>query len=56
MQNPFKDIIIYDGSPFAEDNNKEYKYNIINRIQNDAKDEKIILIENLDQIHAFLLD
>ena len=56
LQNPFKKIILYDGSPFGEDNNKEYRYNIINQIQNDAKDEKIILIENLDQIHAFLFD
>ena len=56
LQNPFKEIILYDGSPFGEDNSKEYRYNIINQIQNDAKDEKIILIENLDQIHAFLFD
>ena len=56
LQNPFKKIVLYDGSPFGEDNNKEYRYNIINQIQNDAKEEKIILIENLDQIHAFLFD
>ena len=56
IQNPLKDIIIYEGSPFGEDNNKEYRYGIINQIQNDAKDPKIILIENLDQIHAFLFD
>ena len=60
IQNPIKalknEIIIYEGSPFGEDNNKEYRYGIINQIQNDAKDEKIILIENLDQIHAFLFD
>jgi len=56
IQNPLKEIIIYEGSPFIEDNNKEYRYGIINQIINDAKDEKIILIENSDQIHAFLFD
>lgn len=40
LQNPFKKIVLYDGSPFGEDNNKEYRYNIINQIQNDAKEEK----------------
>ena len=56
IQNPLKDIMIYEGSPFAEDKNKEYRYGIINKIQNDAREPKIILIENLDQIHAFLFD
>ena len=56
IQNPLKDIIIYEGSSFEEDNNKEYRYEIINKIQKDAKEEKLIIIENLDQIHAFLFD
>ena len=56
IQNPLKDIIIYEGSSFEEDNNKEYRYEIINKIQRDAKEEKLIIIENLDQIHAFLFD
>jgi hypothetical protein len=56
IQNPLKDVIMYEGSDFGEDKNKEYRYGKIYQIQKDAKDEKIIIIENLDQIHAFLFD
>ena len=57
LQNPFKtNIKLYDGSPFVDDNNKEYKFKIINEIQDDAKDDKLIIIENLNQIHPFLFD
>ena len=56
LQNPFKEIKLYDGSPFDNDNNKEYRFKKINEIQDDAKDDKLIIIENLDQIHPFLFD
>ena len=56
LQNPLTDIILYDGSPFVDDNNKEYRFKIINQIQDDAKYEKLIIIENLNQIHPFLFD
>ena len=51
-----KSIVLYDGSPFVDDNNKEYRFGIINKIQEDAKEDKLIIIENLNQIHPFLFD
>ena len=54
LQNPLKHIVLYDGSPFLDDNNKEYRFKIINEIQEDAKEDKLIIIENLNQIHPFL--
>jgi len=57
LQNPLKNqIVLYDGSPFIDDNNKEYRFKIINTIQGDAKEDKLIIIENLNQIHPFLFD
>ena len=56
LQNPFKEIILYDGSPFPDDNNKEYRFKKINCIQDDAKDDKLIILEKLNQIHPFLFD
>ena len=56
LQNPLKDIVLYDGSPFVDDNNKEYKFKIINKIQEDSKEDKLIIIENLNKIHPFLSD
>ena len=56
LQNPLKNIILYDGSTFEDDNNKEYRFKIINQIQDDAKEDKLIIIENLNQIHPFLFD
>ena len=56
LQNPFKDIIKYDTSPFIDDNNKEYRLKIINQIQDNLKEDKLIILENLNQIHPFLYD
>ena len=56
IQNPFKTVILYDGSPFADDNNKEYRFKIIKKIKEDVKEDKLIIIENLNQIHPFLYD
>ena len=57
LQNKLKPVIeLYDGSPFIKDNNKEYRFRKINQIQDDAKEDKLIVIENLNQIHPFLFD
>ena len=56
-ENIIKDEIeLHDGSPFVDDENKEYKFKKINEIQEDAKKDKLIIIENLNQIHPFLFD
>ena len=57
LQNQDKDKIeLYDGSSFVDDNNKDYRFRIINKIQEDAKENKLIIIENLNQIHQFLFN
>ena len=50
------EIKLYDGSLFIDDNNKEYRFKKIAEIQKDAKKDKLIVIENLNQIHPFLFD
>ena len=50
------DIKLHDGSTFDDDNNKEYRFKKISDIQEDAKKDILIVIENLDQIHPFLFD
>ena len=56
IQNPYKLSMFYEGSPFLEDNNNEYKYKKVNEIQEDAKTDKLIILQNLNQIHPFLYD
>ena len=56
IQNVDKKIEFYDGSPFSDDNNNEYKFKKVNEIQDDAKDDKIIILQNLNQIQPFLYD
>ena len=57
LQNILKEPIkLYDGSPFVDDNNKVYRFNKLNEIQEDAKQDRLIIIENLNQIHPFLFD
>jgi len=57
LQNPYKEkIIIYDGSPFTDDDNKEYRFMILNQIQENAREDCLIILENLNQIHPFLFD
>ena len=53
---PFKKIIFYNGSTFIDDNNRKYCSNIINQVKDDAKDDKLIIMKNLEQIHPFLYD
>ena len=55
LQNPFKDIIIYDGSPFAVDDNKEYKIKILKRIQENARKNCLIILKNLEQILFYII-
>ena len=50
------EINLYDGSPFIDDNNKEYRFKKTAEIQEDAKKDELIIIENLNQIHPFLFD
>ena len=54
IQNPEKTIDIYDGSPFIEDNSNEYKFKKFNEIKDDSKNEKLIILQNLNQIQSFL--
>ena len=54
LQNPEKTIELYDGSPFIDDNNNEYKFKKLNEIKEDAKQEKLIILQNLNQIQPFL--
>ena len=56
IQNPGKIIDFYEGSPFVNDNNNEYRFKIVNEIQDDAKTDKIIILKNLNQIKLFLYD
>ena len=62
IQNSNKSKIeLYEGSPFINDNNSEYKFKKLNEIREDAKPEeskieKLIILQNLDQIHSFLYD
>ena len=45
LQNPNKTSIeLDDGSPFLNDNNKEYGFKVINKIQEDASEDKLIII------------
>ena len=54
VQNPEKTIDLYDGSPFIEDNSNEYKFKKVNEIKDDSKNEKLIILQNLNQIQSFL--
>ena len=50
------DIKLYEGSPFINDNNSEYQFKMLDIIQNHASKNDIIILQNLDQIYAFLFD
>ena len=56
IQNREKNIYFYEGSPFVDDNNNEYRFKQINEIQDDAKTDKLIILQNLNQIQPFLYD
>jgi len=51
-----KTIYFYEGSPFVNDNNNEYIFKIINKIQEHAENGDIIILHNLSQVYPFLYD
>ena len=51
-----KTIYFYEGSPFPNDNNNEYQFKIINKIQEHGENGDIIILHNLNQVYAFLYD
>ena len=55
LQNCFDEIKLYNGNP-SINNDKEYIFNIINEIQKNTKEHKLIIIDNINQIHPFLFD
>ena len=56
IQNPDKDIVLIDGSPFEDDNNNEYKFLKLREIQLNANKDKLVIMQNLNQIQPFLYD
>ena len=49
LQNILKEPIkSYDESPFVDDNNAVYGFSKLNQIQEDAKQDRLIIIENLN--------
>ena len=54
IQIPDTDIDFYDGSPFDDDNNNEYKFKKVSEIQDDANQDKLIILQNLNQIQPYL--
>ena len=58
LQNPDKsEIEFINGSTFPDDNNNEYKINKVGEIQNSAsKENKIVILQNLDPIQPYLYD
>jgi hypothetical protein len=58
IENPEKkDIEFINGSQFSDDNNKDYKYSKVNEIQEYAdQPDKLIILQNLNQIQAYLYD
>ena len=56
LQNPDKEIVFIDGSPFTDDNNNEYNFIKLREIQQNANTGKLIIMQNLKQIHPFLYD
>ena len=52
-----ENITPINGSPFLDDNNNEYKAKKVNEIQNYAsQDDKIVILQNLNDIQAYLYD
>ena len=51
-----KKIYFYEGSPFVYDYSNEYQYQMIKKIKEHANNGDIIILQNLNQIYAFLYD
>ena len=56
VKRPKEDIKFYEGSPFANDNDTEYRFKMINIVQESAAQGYLLVLQNLDQIYAFLYD
>ena len=57
IQNPDKKgIELINGSPFSDDSNTEYKIKKVGEIQNDAKEEGLDILQNLNPIQPYLYD
>ena len=57
LQNPLKEIILHNESPFLDDNrNKEYIFDQILEIHKDGKDDKLIIIDNFKKINPSLFN
>jgi len=55
IQNPDKKgIKLINGSPFSDDNNLEYKIKKVGEIQNEAKEEGLVILQNLNPIQPYL--
>ena len=54
INNPDKNIVFYEESPFNGDNNFEYMLNIIYKIKEDLKNNKLIIIHNINIIQPYL--
>ena len=55
-QIPEKNIITYERSPFINDNNKDYRLNKINEIIDFFKDDKLIILQNFEELNPLLFD
>ena len=49
-------IYFHEGSPFINDNNNEYQFNMIKKIQIHAEKGDVVILSNLNQIYPFLYD
>jgi len=56
LKNPFKNIILYYGSPFENANNKENRFRILYQFIGNAREDCLIILQNLEPIHPFLID
>ena len=57
IKNPDKkNIELINGSPFRDDNINEYKIKKVGEIQNHAKEDGLIVLQNLERIQPFLYD
>ena len=56
IDNPDKKTKTINGSKFPDDNNNEYKIKKVSDIQDCAKEDLLILLQNLDPIQPYLYD
>ena len=56
LQKLKKKIFLYEGSPFIDDNSKDYQFKIISKIQQHAEENHILILQNLNHVYPFLYD